>query len=930
MALKFTIIDYTTDTNGISTVVDEPVGWDAFAMRLKRDKKWHGFFDFWDDAISQLQWHEAAGQILKAAYELKGVDAYVELIIEFACSETDPYESVYTGKFTFERYNYACGDECYVECGIENANCLQTFRNRYDQKVDLDSLIPIDECCSDTTTATVGGEFAASNDTITLNSLDGGDVADLTGLKPGDQITITGTASNNGTFTIVSVTFGVGTVEIVVEEALTDESDSSFTLEGCLFLLALPAYTWLNKSISLPPKKILQKNDWEMSVPYNYTYTDDLLASEAIGTTGFYYFVLPFSKENLTEIQDSDNGDFVHKELGSAPGSPLDNFRAAYDGYVLFNPSEALSCIGETTIEIDLVGEIEVASSDTIQFDGNILLYWGSDKNGWNVATLKSGLGCAGCNIAGDTFNISYTDTVNLQKGDRIMMVFTMANFQYTTGGGGGGPTDPFELTIDITSGSFKAGIVSECAATNAKVYMINETLSRITESYTCDCLRVKSDYFGRVDSEPYTSEEDGCGSLEVVTSGLKVRVKDTDKVIIGTTEFHPKFTLSMSDAFDAMDAIHNIGMGIEPDSVRGGDSEWLRIEPKSHFYNSTVLMTCTNIKEVRRSVKTDALYSLIKIGYAKWETENVNGLNDIFSQREYRTTLKAVRNTYERICRFIASDYALEITRRQYGATTKDWRYDNDTFIICLTNKFCNLTQFLSTNNILIIGVDDENRWNVGDQIVISGTAFNNGTFTINTITIAGGNTLLNMAETVTTEIDVEACYENATNPFRIVENDIVSSSSNLLYPDNCMNLRISPIRNLIRHMSSLLNSYRNYLTAELKFTSGTGNYIAQTELSVIDCVLEAAGGIAENADLSLASLADADSGTPLFWPELVTFEYPCSWAEYKDIRANPYGLIGFQCGDGDMEYGWIEDFRLKPYEGLAEFTLIPKIPTE
>jgi hypothetical protein len=160
-------------------------------------------------------------------------------------------------------------------------------------------------------------------------------------------------------------------------------------------------------------------------------------------------------------------------------------------------------------------------------------------------------------------------------------------------------------------------------------------------------------------------------------------------------------------------------------------------------------------------------------------------------------------------------------------------------------------------------------------------------------------------------------------------VENDIVASSTNLLYPESCMNLRISPVRNLLRHFNVILQTYRNYLTAELKFTAGTGNYIAQTELSVIDCLLEAAGGIAENADLSLASLDDADSGTPLFWQELVTFEYPCSWAEYKDIKANPYGLIGFQCGDGEVEYGWIEDFKLKPYEGLAEFTLLPKIPT-
>ena len=97
MALRFTIIDYTNDANGVSTQVNEPVGWDAITVRLKRDKTWHGFFDFFDDSYSNMQWIGEARDILKAAYDKNGIEAYCELSIEFACSDTSTYDQLYYG-----------------------------------------------------------------------------------------------------------------------------------------------------------------------------------------------------------------------------------------------------------------------------------------------------------------------------------------------------------------------------------------------------------------------------------------------------------------------------------------------------------------------------------------------------------------------------------------------------------------------------------------------------------------------------------------------------------------------------------------------------------------------------------------------------------------------------------------------------------------
>ena len=74
---------------------------------------------------------------------------------------------------------------------------------------------------------------------------------------------------------------------------------------------------------------------------------------------------------------------------------------------------------------------------------------------------------------------------------------------------------------------------------------------------------------------------------------------------------------------------------------------------------------------------------------------------------------------------------------------------------------------------------------------------------------------------------------------------------------------------------------------------------------------------------------LTDVSVAAPIYKPEKIIFEYPITWEQYLLIRENPYGLIGYQCGSGDIEYGWIEDFQLKPTGpngGLGQFTLKPQ----
>lgn len=265
-------------------------------------------------------------------------------------------------------------------------------------------------------------------------------------------------------------------------------------------------------------------------------------------------------------------------------------------------------------------------------------------------------------------FDISATVPLTLSQGDFIYYgIFVLAN-------------DLSEITsFTITQHKesfFELSTSAVCPPTNAVVSLIHETASRITEAITDHCLTVKSDYYGRTDSEPYAAEEDGCGSLRVLSNGLRIRNALTQ----------PHF-LSLKELYEGLNAIDNIGMGIE-DAVIPYGPEVLRIEPAEHFYQDVEIIRHPAIPSAEFDAQPDLAYSNIKIGYKNWEIENTNGLDEFNSNKEFRTSLKSISNTLDQTSGFIAGGYPIENTRQQSFADTgaADTKYDNDTFIICVT----------------------------------------------------------------------------------------------------------------------------------------------------------------------------------------------------------------------------------------------------
>lgn len=283
--------------------------------------------------------------------------------------------------------------------------------------------------------------------------------------------------------------------------------------------------------------------------------------------------------------------------------------------------------------------------------------------------------------------SIPLTFDPNLQVGDLYTLyIHVEIDPSYTIIN----PLDPvliefFETVTDFHDSFVKFTVLTQFPTTQAKVSLVNETLSRITEKLTGDCLRVYSTYFGTPYSQPYDRENPdiepdytpagfGCGSNEVLTNGLLIR-RATDA----------KCFISFRELYDSLNAIHCIGMAIEDDPFRDGYSR-IRIENAKFFYEDDVMDYAVDFPtKISRTVKLDTFFCNLIIGYQQWESEAFSSLDEFLTKRQYTTGMTQIGGDKSLLSSVIASGYAIEITRQQ-KENTSDWKYDNSIFIIQVT----------------------------------------------------------------------------------------------------------------------------------------------------------------------------------------------------------------------------------------------------
>lgn len=642
---------------------------------------------------------------------------------------------------------------------------------------------------------------------------------------------------------ICSVLIPVETTSDVMElQNKWDQIVDLHTLKGFDQVTDLVPYTFLPKSILLPSKSIRLSLAGKMqgiAVASGNYVTEPTWGINTTPNEMRYTIQLGFPDNNPLDI----NSNFLPSEpLFSGAGANNKPPADMIPLIELINPFGLACSSGDFSFSCRIKGSLAQTypGSGTVPtFNGRVYLIKlpaGLDPtNPGNYITIfNSGNIAAGSGNHTSTFDYSNTLTFTLNEGDQLW--FNMFGQVIAPGA-----VSTFVLTLDPES-FVSTYTDSLCEPSLAKLFMVHEALSRTAEAITNDKLRVYSEYFGRTDSEPFSYAADGEGSLESISKGLYLRQIEnrvpTQPAVMG---------VSMKSLWEGLNPIHNIGMGIEPDPTRAGKQR-VRFEPWKYFYNDSLIMSCTDIDQISVETNEKDIFSTFSIGYSKWEAEAYNGLDEIMTKRNYRTTINSLKNDFPQLSSLIASGYAIEITRRQ-GQTSKDWRYDNDQFIICLKRSGADLVVDL-------------------------------------------GNAI---------------------------------STANIYDPSTLYNYRISPVRNAMRWLSKVLSSYRR-LNADSKiiFMDGEGNYYAEGELQYTFAKLED-NVLKETEELSTANFAVAADGEPWLGNERLSFTYPVSVKEFKQIKANPHGQVFFST-KGLSGFGWIDTMVHTPYEGKASFKLIPK----
>lgn len=763
---QFTIIDYTTNPLGDSTIIEEPIGWDGVEFELVRQDT-HGFVSSLNIDGITFEFRGTAKTILDTAYDDYGNEAQVELLIEWRGNPSGTFTQIYLGLFKFLTYKNVCGVDCYTTIGVSMQGCYPLFNNRKNQSVDLGKL-----------------------------------------------------TSYDGT--------------------------------------ALSAYTWINNTIPIPPKNLRLVNQMHS----DKVGSSDWIPNVAGANTEFM-FALEFTNKDNIDMNDQWDLDMfigIDNDLTLFTPPATNIFQAFYEnGFpATFEPTDrvGITCNNLYTLEVDLNIDFSFsAQGGTTTFLANefyfVIYTFNANFGLTNLGTMpynSANYGPISFSGTSGTYNITESVTIsNFQLNlnlDKLFCVFYMKDTFPT-------PISPYtDLKVHYTINNWNYNLInnSDCVTSFARSSMVNETLSRLVENYTNDCMRVKSDYFGRTDSEPYTSASDGCGSLEVFVSGLNMRgAKDA--------ALNPSpFLIDFDTIFNGLKPIHNVGYGLEPDSVRGGTYEWLRVESYDYFYDNSVVVSLPYPNLVEKTIDGKEMLSQIKVGYNYWGNEQQQGRNDIHAGREIISNLSRVSNSLNLKSDLVASDFAIEFTRRVYGLSSIDSDFDDKVFIICMVRD--------------------------GSDIIVE---------------------LLPSA--------------TATNVYSV---------------DTTKNIRITPMRNLLRNIPTISKYIKTGLAYEFTFANGEANYIAAIDTKVIEaCILEVQGVELreDNPVTDLATFETSSYGTPILSSEIISFQYPLTCIQWNAIQANKYGLVEYTCADGVAQYGWIKQMNFNPTQGMATFKLIKQL---
>ena len=417
--------------------------------------------------------------------------------------------------------------------------------------------------------------------------------------------------------------------------------------------------------------------------PLELTLTSQLLQQEfnadyTSEDNGFVVYDIPNGDYGQISFQgivlDEIKQRFSYPNIDN-PNKPFEMFMLDYDGSYNFNIT-----INASTTPLAILGSKVTGVEVRLK------------QNDYAAITLtKTDNGTDG--LDGSTSFTCDTD-LTIVKGDLVYLYFENVSGISKTFAVNGKPFSSIVVTAQTTYDN-----------TQTESLLIHDVAESITTRISG--MSIKSDYMGgSLVTSDITYAEDGCAYPFTLMEGLHIRQYSfTDK----------PFSLSFDDFWKGVDPIFCLGLGYE--TLEGSPDETvLRIENRGYFYDSSQnSVNLLYVNNIERSYANERIFKKIDIGYQKWESENVSGIDDPQTKHTYATDFRKIGEEIEAYSKFIAASYAIENTRRQVLEKSKDYRLDNDTFIIAVNANASPIVPELDENFVSVTGLNNSNtRYNL------------------------------------------------------------------------------------------------------------------------------------------------------------------------------------------------------------------------
>lgn len=426
-------------------------------------------------------------------------------------------------------------------------------------------------------------------------------------------------------------------------------------------------------SINLTPQKIQQKS--EFYAGFGFVYGKE--SSDDLGLN--QYIQLDGDQAILDEIDEKYSIPF-----GYNTDVPVWIYEFEYEGNYVFDIKI------ETSFITDNVG-VSFSQNSTFNFAGITYLRFYIQKNEESAIELSTIE-----NNAGDkSTTYYYNGALEIKSGDTVRIYgLVVSNWPGGSDGVGRGFLLWGEFNNEVIvddilsrSGPFNFGtppsgrtiptyfnIVAQTvyAESEGDAFLLHDAAGAITDRIIGRNDSFYSERLGSAQTNYRQYFSDGCDWRNVIIQGLQIRKYSLNE---------KQFSMSFKKWWDGANPILNLGLGYEIIN----DLETIRVEEKEYFFVPTPSLYIDNVYDIIREYDKNRIYKKVEIGYNKWQSEEVSGIDDPQTKHTYASRLQKIGTDFKMYSEFIAASLAIEVTRRQTIEKSKDYKFDNDVFIIAI-----------------------------------------------------------------------------------------------------------------------------------------------------------------------------------------------------------------------------------------------------